>query len=136
VNVKMHWKYCQFMSSLLDVGLRMALPSALAMICSPTWAAGTSPQELLEKYRCTICHENSYAAAGPAWVDIATHYRGNAQANKLLADKIRSGAHGSGPWRMPPHTEVSEADAATMARYILATRIETVETQPSGQRHP
>ena len=102
--------------------MRMALLSALALPINTALAADTAPQDLLEKFRCTICHAESDAAAGPAWVDIATHYRGNPQANKLVVDKIRAGAHGSGPWHMPPHAEVSKADARTMARYILAIK--------------
>ena len=98
----------------------MLLSSALAMLVNSAWAADTPPQALLEKYSCTICHAESDAGAGPAWVDIATHYRGNRQANKLVAAKIKSGAHGSGPWHMPPSSEVSDAEATAMARYILA----------------
>ena len=105
-----------------NVCIRIALPLALAPLFNAAWAADTSPQALLEKYRCTICHAEREAAAGPAWADIATHYRGERQANKLVADKIRSGARGGGPWHMPPHPEVSKADAATMARYILAIK--------------
>ena len=116
----MRCNYRQFMSGKLDIRIGVALSFAMAMVLNTAWAAGTPPQELLEQYRCTICHAESDAAAGPAWVDIATHYRGKHQADKLVADKIRSGAHGNGPWRMPPHTEVSRADATAMARYILA----------------
>jgi cytochrome c len=100
----------------------MALPLALAALFNAASAAGPPPQELLEKYRCITCHADREAAAGPAWVDIAAHYRGERQASKLVADKIRSGARGSGPWHMPPHPEVSKEDAATMARYILAIK--------------
>jgi cytochrome c len=107
------------MTRILGFPTSLALSSGLAMLFSAAWAAGTPPQQLLEQYGCTICHAESDAAAGPAWVDIATHYRGNPQANKLVVDKIRAGAHGSGPWHMPPHAEVSKADARTMARYIL-----------------
>jgi cytochrome c len=110
-----------------DVLLRIALSAALAAPFHTAWAAGTPPQELLERYRCTTCHATSDAAAGPAWADIAMHYRGKQQANKVVAEKIRSGAHGSGPWHMPPHPEVSQADAATMARYILSTRSESAD---------
>ena len=117
----------QVMSRMLDVLMRIALSSALMTPFNAAWAAGTPPQELLEKYQCTTCHARSDAAAGPAWVDIATHYRGEKRANKIVADKIRSGARGSGPWHMPPHPEVSRADATTMARYILSTRIERVD---------
>jgi cytochrome c len=104
----------------------MALALALAALPNAAWAAGATPQDLLEKYRCTICHAESEAGAGPAWTDIATRYRGKPQASKLIADKIRSGAHSGGPWHMPPHPEVSKADAATMARYILAIKIKPV----------
>ena len=122
-------------SRMLNPRVYLSLSSMLAVVLNAAWAAGAPPQQLLEIYRCTTCHAESDAAAGPAWIDIATHYRGDQRANKLVADKIRLGAHGGGPWHMPPHPEVSEADAATMARYILSTRNEPVDTQP-GERRP
>jgi cytochrome c len=130
----MPYEWRCIMSQLPDVLIRVVLWSALALTFNAGWAAGATPQELLDKYRCSICHAERDAAAGPAWVDIATHYRGERQADKLVADRIRSGAHGGGQWHMPPHPEVSEADAATMARYILATKAEPIDTPPAGQR--
>jgi len=115
--------------------IRMILSSALATVFSTAWAANPAPQALLEQYRCTICHAERDAGAGPAWVDIAKHYRGIKQANKLVTDKIRSGARSGGPWHMPPHPEVSRADASTMARFILSTKIEPVDT-PTDRRQP
>ena len=100
----------------------MAFPAALAALLNAASAAGAEPRALLEKYRCDICHSEREAAAGPAWVDIATHYRGVGKASEIVAGKIRAGQHGSGPWQMPPHPEVSKADAATMAQYILAIK--------------
>jgi cytochrome c len=117
----------QVMSRMLDFPMLVTLSSALTMLFNTAWAAGTPPQELLEKYRCTTCHAKSDAAAGPAWIDIATHYRGEQRANRIVADKILSGARGTGPWHMPPHPEVSRADATAMARYILSTRTEPVD---------
>jgi cytochrome c551/c552 len=32
------------------------------------------------------------------------------------------GSHGNGPWHMPPHPEVSDADAKAMVRYILSLK--------------
>ena len=95
---------------------------ALAALCDIGWAAGPTPEALLEKYRCTICHSAREAAAGPAWVDIAVQYRRKPQATKIVAGKIRDGVRGGGPWHMPPHPEISKADAATLARYILASK--------------
>ena len=105
-----------------DVRIRIALSLALAAPFNAAWATGLPAPALLEKYRCSICHAEREAAAGPAWVDIAAHYRQEPHADKLIADKIRAGVRGGGPWHMPPHPEVSKADAETMARYILATK--------------
>jgi cytochrome c len=104
--------------------IRIALALAVAALVNAAWGAGVSPEALLDKYRCTICHAEREAAAGPAWVDIATHYRQEPHADKLIADKIVVGVRGSGPWHMPPHPEVSKADAETMARYILTIKSE------------
>jgi cytochrome c len=79
---------------------------------------------LLHKYRCYICHEDREPGAGPAFVDVATHYRSKSKAVARLVTLIRKGASSGGPWHMPPHPEVSNAEAAQMARYILSLRAE------------
>jgi cytochrome c len=98
------------------------IPMMLLALCNSAWASDAPPEKLLEQYRCTICHEERAAAAGPPWVDIAARYRGKPHAVKIVAGRIRSGVRDGGPWHMPPHPEVSEADAQTMARYILTVR--------------
>jgi cytochrome c len=80
------------------------------------------PQTLLRQYKCYICHSDTQAGAGPAYVDVAEKYRGNKDAVKILVAEVRKGAHGGGPWHMPPHPEVSYSDAVTMVRYILARK--------------
>ena len=101
---------------------RTALVLALVALSNAAWAASPPAQDLLEKFRCTTCHMEREVGAGPAWADIANYYRGKPEASKLVADKIRLGSKSGGPWHMPPHPEVSNADAATMARYILAVK--------------
>ena len=76
--------------------------------------------QMLQQYKCYFCHADNEAKTGPAFVDIAAAYRGNAQAVAVLSDAVRKGSHGSGPWHMPPHPEVSAADARQIVRYILA----------------
>ena len=98
----------------------LALAFALTLAANP--ATGAEPQVLLDQYRCTVCHAQREALAGPAWVDVATRYRGTRQAEATVAARIRDGVQGGGPWHMPPHPEISPSDAATMARYILAPR--------------
>ncbi len=85
-----------------------------------TLAAAPAIAPKLEHYRCTICHAERETLAGPAWADVAQRYRGEKHAPEVVAARIRGGMHGGGLWHMPPHPEVSQADADAMARYILA----------------
>lgn len=77
---------------------------------------------LLHQYKCYVCHADRETKTGPAYADVAAWYEGVAGAKSRVAAVIRKGAHGGGPWHMPPHPEVSEADARTMAHYILSVR--------------
>jgi cytochrome c len=75
---------------------------------------------LLTAYKCYICHADDVTKAGPAYVDVAAAYHGDPDAVGRIAAIIRRGQHGGGPWHMPPHPEVSKAEAQVMARYILS----------------
>jgi len=86
-------------------------------------AAGAEPpQVLLHNYKCYLCHADLETKAGPAYVDVASKYRGNRNAVGAVAAVIRKGARGDAPWHMPPHPELSAADATAMARYILSLK--------------
>jgi cytochrome c len=92
-----------------------------AMACST--AMGAPPPEppvSLERYRCTICHADREARAGPAFADVAAKYAEDRQAVGKIARDIRRGVRTGAPWHMPPHPEVSPAEARTMARYIMS----------------
>jgi cytochrome c len=85
-------------------------------------AGAQDAQALLHKYRCDLCHAAVTAKTGPAYAEVAQRYRGDPKAEAKLAAFVRKGAHGGGPWPMPPHPEVSAAEAKKMARYILSVR--------------
>jgi cytochrome c len=85
-------------------------------------AAAEDAQALLHKYRCDLCHAAAAAKTGPAYADIAEKHRADPRAEARLAGFVRKGEHGSGPWPMPPHPEVSAAEARKMARYILSVK--------------
>jgi cytochrome c len=97
----------------------LALAAAVSSVGD---AAAQAPQLLLQHYKCYICHADDEFKTGPAYANVAAKYRGNPQAVTILAATIRRGARGSGPWHMPPHPEVSDADARKMARYILSLK--------------
>ena len=97
------------------------------MLCAAPLAAAAGappadPQALLTQYKCYICHADREGKAGPAYVDVAAHYRRNPDAVSTLAREIRSGLRRGGPWHMPPHPEVPAAEARAMARYIMSLR--------------
>jgi cytochrome c len=112
----------------LPIAARRAGVKAIGFVAlaalSLAWsiAHAESPQALLERYRCYVCHADQETRTGPAFVDVATRYRGDAQAEGRLVPEVRKGTHGSGPWHMPPHPEVAAADARTMVRYVLSLR--------------
>jgi len=94
----------------------------LAAIVGAGFARAETAQVLLERYKCNYCHSAAEAGTGPSFAEIAAKYRGNANAVGLLTAEVRKGAHGGGPWHMPPHPEISAADARTMIRYILSVK--------------
>ena len=95
----------------------LALAATLSLIGV---ARAQAPETLLQQYKCYICHADNESKTGPAYSDVTSRYRGNPQAVAILSAAIRKGAYGSAPWHMPPHPEVSDADARKMARYILS----------------
>ncbi|HEX6137309.1 MAG TPA: hypothetical protein VF059_06605 [Casimicrobiaceae bacterium] len=102
------------------------IPIALGLALLPFAAsAGTpaaDPQALLTHYKCYICHADRETKAGPAYVDVAAHFRSDPNAVATLAAEIRRGLRRGGPWHMPPHPEVPANEARVMARYIMSLR--------------
>jgi cytochrome c len=96
------------------------------MLPSLASGADTAPppdaRTLLTHYKCYICHADREAKAGPAYVDVAASLRDRKDAVSVLARTIRRGMRSGGPWHMPPHPEVSAAEARVMARYIMSLR--------------
>ncbi|MFO1324443.1 MAG: c-type cytochrome [Burkholderiales bacterium] len=95
----------------------LLLPFAFAGAC-----AAADPPPSLTRDRCYVCHADREPGAGPAFADIAAYYRNSHDAVSTIASNIRSGMRSGGPWHMPPHPEVSEAEARAMARYIMSLR--------------
>lgn len=105
-----------------------ALAAASASVAAPAGPAA-DVRSLMVANKCYICHENDYPKAGPAFADVAAAYRGDRQAVEHIAAVIRRGQHGSSPWPMPPHPELTREEARRIARYILGVR-----AQASAQR--
>ena len=79
--------------------------------------------DLIKKYNCTACHAYDKKMVGPSYKDVAAKYKADGGAAEKLAKKIKAGGSGVwGPIPMPAHPQVSEADALTMAKYIMTTK--------------
>ena len=87
-------------------------------------------RRLIDAGTCLSCHQVDRKSIGPSYTSVAQRYRGDTSATARLARKIRRG--GSGVWgkvTMPPHPQLSEAEATAMAAYVLG-----LATRPGATR--
>ena len=85
--------------------------------------AAHASADLVKKYNCVACHAEARKMVGPAYKDVASKYGADGGAAEKLAKKIKAGGAGVwGPIPMPAHPQVSDADALTMAKYILTVK--------------
>jgi cytochrome c len=91
----------------------LALGAALPALADP---------KLAEKKNCLACHSVKEKLVGPALKDVAAKYAGQADAVKMLAEKIQKG--GVGAWgQMPmPANDVTSAEATTLATWVLGLK--------------
>jgi len=89
----------------------------LAVVSGPVLA---SP-ELAKQKNCLACHALDKKLVGPGYKEIAAKYKGDKDAVAKLAKKIREG--GVGVWGqvpMPANPQVSEQEALTLAKWVMA----------------
>ncbi|MGA0882210.1 MAG: c-type cytochrome [Burkholderiaceae bacterium] len=98
---------------------RIVLAAALLAI----GGVAQADNALTKKYNCVACHAEGAKKVGPAYKEVGKKYAGKADAEAYLAGKIKSGGKGVwGPVPMPPHPQVSDADAKEIVKYILALK--------------
>ncbi|MEO8620130.1 MAG: ThuA domain-containing protein [bacterium] len=88
---------------------------------SPAPAPHAEAKQLIQSGTCLSCHQMSAKSIGPAYEAVAQKYRGDTTAAKRLATKIREG--GTGVWgqvMMPPHPQLTDAQASRIAAYVLS----------------
>ncbi|GAB1231581.1 c-type cytochrome [Ferrigenium sp. UT5] len=76
--------------------------------------------ELARKSNCFACHALDKKVVGPAWKAVAAKYRGDANAQRYLENKIAKG--GGGVWGgtpMPAQPKLDPEQRAQLARFIL-----------------
>ena len=81
----------------------------------------SADQGLAQKSACMSCHQVAKKVVGPAFKDVAAKYKGDAKAADHIVGVIKKG--GKGVWGnvpMPPHPQVSDADAKKLADWVLS----------------
>ena len=85
-----------------------------ALFSAPAFAS----LDLAKKNACMACHAVDKKLVGPAYQDVAKKYAGKS-ADELVKS-IKAGGSGKwGPVPMPAQTALSDADAKTLATWIL-----------------
>jgi cytochrome c5 len=113
-----------------------AAPAAAPAAATATPAAATAApakpgappdlkaaEALMQKDGCAACHAIDKKVVGPAYVDVAAKYKGDAGANAKLAQKVKAG--GAGVWGqipMPPNPQVPDDDIKALVSWILALK--------------
>ena len=85
------------------------------MFSAPAFAS----MDLAKKNACMACHAVDKKLVGPAYQEVAKKYAGKSADE--LAKSIKAGGAGKwGPVPMPAQAALSDADAKTLAAWILA----------------
>lgn len=100
----------------------------LGLVMMTMAAIGTAPvaqanPELAKQKNCMSCHAVDAKRVGPAYKDVAKKYAGQKDAEDRLVQKVLKG--GSGNWgvvAMPPNTQVTEAEARTLVKWVLGLK--------------
>jgi cytochrome c len=94
---------------------------ALAMASGASLAADA--QQLLKEKNCLSCHQLDNKLVGPAYKDVAAKYKARKDAEAYLVSKIKGGSTGVwGPIPMPPNGTVNDAEAHTLAKFVLTVK--------------
>ncbi|MBA4142521.1 MAG: c-type cytochrome [Nitrosospira sp.] len=98
----------------------MGIVTASALLIAGTAQANA---DLAKANGCTNCHTVDTKLVGPSLKDIAAKYKGDANAQASLAEKIKKGSSGVwGPVPMPPNAHVSDENAKTLAGWVLSLK--------------
>ncbi|MHB1543388.1 MAG: c-type cytochrome [Gammaproteobacteria bacterium] len=111
--------------SFVSIGVFMAGLSASGAHAAPL--ANSAIKSQMNTQGCFACHAANMKIVGPAYGWVAYRFAHQKGAVQKLAHKIITG--GAGEWNawtggiaMPPHPNLSLAQAEAMARWVLAQK--------------
>ncbi len=94
-------------------------PLLALVMTAPAFASA----DLAQKKNCMACHATDKKLIGPAYKEVAAKYTGQKDAAAALAGKIQKGSSGTwGAIPMPANPQVSDAEAKTLADWVLTVK--------------
>lgn len=102
--------------------MKRSLIVCLAMSALASSAAMANA-DLAKSKNCMACHALATKVVGPSYKDVAAKYAGQKDAEDKLVKKVLKG--GSGAWGtvpMPANTQVTEAEAHTLVKWVLSQK--------------
>ena len=97
--------------------MKARLISAVAALALLSAGVASANEELAKKSACLACHQIDKKLVGPAYIEVAKKYAGDAGAEAKMIAKVKAG--GSGVWGaipMPPNAAISDADIKTVVK--------------------
>ena len=92
---------------------------SIALITATLSASAIASEELAKAKNCLTCHSAERKIVGPSYKEITAKRGAEKGAEAALAAKIKNGSKGEwGQVPMPPNA-VSDAEAATLAKWVL-----------------
>ena len=102
--------------------MKRSLLVVVAMSALASSSAMASP-DLAKAKNCMACHAVANKLVGPAFKDVAAKYAGQKDAEaKLTAKVLKGGAGAWGAVPMPANPQVSEAEAKTLVKWVMAQK--------------
>jgi cytochrome c len=99
---------------------------SLMLLMAVSTLASTSAfaqADLAKAKNCMACHAVANKLVGPAYKDVAAKYAGQKGAEDKLVQKVLKGGSGVwGPVPMPANPQVSEAEARSLVKWVLAQK--------------
>jgi cytochrome c len=101
--------------------MKAAVTLATAAVLALSANAAFASKELAQKNGCMSCHQEGRKVVGPSYKDVANKYKGDAKAEAHLIVSVKKGSKGVwGNIPMPPHPNLSDADAKAIVHWILS----------------
>ncbi|MEC5162735.1 MULTISPECIES: c-type cytochrome [unclassified Janthinobacterium] len=103
--------------------MKRSMMVGVLMVSAFASQAALANADLAKAKNCMACHAVGSKLVGPALKDVAAKYTGQKDAENKLVQKVLKG--GSGSWGaipMPANPQVSEAEAHTLVKWVLAQK--------------